>query len=110
MLSVTLVNEDRLPADNTLYRVVDVASELKTLDRRGKARDQSAGRFGRLHRGGARPLDDTGKSSTEQLLSLPDLISDLDLGGKPLNDYRLMILADVAQFTAEEAQITCVIS
>lgn len=103
VLSVTLIDQDRLPADNTFWRVVDVASELKTLVVEGKHGINRLEGSAAFIMAALDPRDDAGKSSTESYVA-PDLISDLELGGKPLNDYRLVILADVSQVTADEAE------
>ncbi len=103
VLSGTLIDEDRLPADNTFWRVVDVASELKTLVVEGKHGINRLEGSAAFIMAALDPLDDAGKRSSESYVA-PDLISDLELGGKPLNEYRLVILADVAQVTADEAE------
>ena len=86
VLSCRLLNDDRLQADNEFFRVVNVASELKTLiveGKRGVGTLEGSGAFLRLAL--APPKD--AKGGTDSYVS-PELISDLELGNKVLGDYR----------------------
>jgi hypothetical protein len=107
VLSAALTTTDRLPADNSRLRVVDVAGELKTLIVEG---DRGVG----LLSGSAAFLDtalappkEAGAAGqgvkTDSYVS-PDLISDLELSNKVLADYRAVILTNVAQLQPAQAE------
>ncbi len=94
-LSATVLSTDRLPIDNTHYRAVDVASELRLLiveGERGSGALSSSAAF--LQLALAPPQEGTGKSDSNLL---PELISDIELAGKPLDSYRSIVLCGVGQ-------------
>lgn len=103
-LTVQLVGEDRLPVDNNITRVIDVASELKVLLVEGKREIGPLGgsaAFLRLALAPPSDGDTPGKSSMSYLA--PEVISDLELPDKPLSEYRAVVMADVASVTATMA-------
>ena len=95
-MSVQLVGDDRLKIDNTRYRVLDVASEMKVLIVEGERgmTGWAVGRVSRIspsrrRRNGDRHRDGTKSDS----YVAPEVVSDLELGNKVLTDYRAVILA-----------------
>ncbi len=102
VLSLTLIDDDRLPIDETCWHVTDVASEFKTLVVEGKHGINPLEGSAAFIMTALDPRDENGKRSAAAYVQ-PELISDLELGGKLLNEYRLVVLADVPQVTPEEA-------
>lgn len=109
VLSVSLASENRLKVDDTRFRVVDVASELKVLiveGERGVGPMAGSGAF--LELALAPPSEDGthliagGRLRTSSYV-LPELISDLELSSKVLGDYRAVLLAGVSQLSAQQA-------
>jgi len=101
VLSLRLFDEDRLQVDNQFQRVIDVTSELKTLIVEGKHGSnplEGSGAFLKLAL--APPKND--KGDTDSYVT-PELISDLELGNKVLNEYSAVLMAGVGQITATEA-------
>lgn len=101
VISATLAGDDRLQIDNTRWRVVDVASELKVLLVEGKRGiGPLAGSAAFLRLALAPPAE--GEAAPTSYLA-PEVISDLELGDRVLTDYRAIFLADVAGITATVA-------
>jgi hypothetical protein len=108
VISTSIASENRLKIDDTRWRVVDVASELKVLiveGERGIGPLSGSGSF--LQIALAPPSEDgshvlAGQIRTNSYI-LPEVISDLELGNKVLGDYRAIILAGVGQISAPEA-------
>lgn len=108
VMTVTLTSDDRLKIDDTRSRVVDVAAELKVLiveGERGIGAMAGSGAFLEL---ALAPPNEDGKHavSTRDRSSsyvLPERISDLELSGRVLSDYRAVVLAGVGQITAGQA-------
>ncbi|MGH7179043.1 MAG: BatA domain-containing protein, partial [Tepidisphaeraceae bacterium] len=106
VLSVSLASEDRLRIDDTRWHVLDVAAELKVLiveGERGAGAMNSSGSF--LQLALAPPSEAEGNNAQPRSRSyvMPELISDLEFGNKVLSDYRCIILAGVAQISANQA-------
>ena len=108
--SVTLVNDsagnaDRLKADNTHYRVVEVAAELRVLiveGERGTGALSGSGAFLDLALAPRKEVGPTGKIRTDSYVA-PELITDGELGNKVLADYRALILTNVASLSNTQA-------
>ena len=101
VLSVRLIDDDRLQLDNEFDRVIQVTSELKTLiveTKLGANPLDGSGAFLRLAL--APPKNDRGDTNS---YVTPELISDLDLGNKVLTDYSAVLLAGVGQISESEA-------
>jgi hypothetical protein len=101
VLSLRLIDDDRLQLDNEFDRVVQVTSELKTLiveTKLGANPLDGSGAFLRLAL--APPKNDRGDTNS---YVTPELISDLDLGNKVLTDYSAVLMAGVGQITESEA-------
>jgi hypothetical protein len=99
-------NTDPLKVDNSRLRVVDVAAELKVLiveGTRGNTALEGSGAFLQLALAppSEAPAGPGGPKSDSYVSA--DLISDIELRGKALNDYRAVVLAGVGQVTAPEA-------
>lgn len=108
VMSAGLASENRLKIDDTRWRVVDVASELKVLiveGERGIGPLSGSGAY--LQLALAPPSEDGTHIVNAQFRTnsyvLPESISDLELGNKVLGDYRAIILAGVSQISAQEA-------
>jgi hypothetical protein len=105
VLTAGLANADRLNLDDTRYRIVDVASELKVLiveGERGTGPLDGSGAFLQL---ALAPPSDSGAGGVSHSASYisTDSISDLELPGKVLGNYSAVILAGVGQISAAEA-------
>lgn len=108
VVSVTLNGDNRLKVDDTRWRVVDVASELKVLvveGERGIGPLAGSGAFLQLalappSEGGAHILNNQQRTNS---YVLPEVISDLELSNKVLGEYRAVLMAGVPQFTAQQA-------
>jgi Mg-chelatase subunit ChlD len=108
VVSVSLAGDNRLKIDDTRWRVIDVASELKVLiveGERGIGPMAGSGAF--LELALAPPSDDgkhnPGSRNRSDSYVLPERISDLELSAKVLTDYRAVILAGVGQITPQQA-------
>ncbi|HVT89139.1 MAG TPA: BatA domain-containing protein [Tepidisphaeraceae bacterium] len=107
VISTVLTSDNRLKIDDTRWRVVDVASELKVLiveGERGIGPLAGSGAF--LQLALAPPSEEGSHILANQQRTnsyvLPELISDLELGNKVLGDYRAVILAGVSQVTPQQ--------
>ncbi len=108
VISATLLSDNRLKLDDTRWRVVDVASELKVLiveGERGIGPLAGSGAFLQL---ALAPPDEEGSHfigghARTSSYVMPEMISDLELGNKVLNDYRAVLLTGVAQVTPQQA-------
>ncbi len=102
VISAQLTAEDRLKIDNVRYRSIDVASEMKVLlveGRRGMTPLEGSAAF--LDLALAPPaLEKTnlpGRTTTSYIR--PERISDIELGGRTLGEYRAIMISDVAQIS-----------
>ena len=101
VVSVQLSAADRLPVDNTRYQTIDVANELKILiveGRRGMGALDGSGAFLELALAPPAPSASPGRATSSYIK--PERISDIELSGKVLGDYRAILLTDVAQLAA----------
>ncbi|MDB5327826.1 MAG: hypothetical protein JWM57_3395 [Phycisphaerales bacterium] len=98
VLTAKLSAEDRLPIDNVRQRTLDVAAEMKILiveGRRGATELDGSGAFLELALSPPKLSGDAGAASDSYIKA--ERISDIELGGKSLGDYRAVLFADVAQ-------------
>jgi hypothetical protein len=106
VLSVSINSNDRLNIDDTRYRVVDVASELKVLiveGERGTGPLDGSGAF--LQLALAPPSEnDVGTAQPSSSYITPESISDLELSSKILSNYSAVALAGVGQISPQEAE------
>ena len=100
VMSVSLVNDERLRADNTRYRVVEVASELKVLIVEGQRSTGSTSLD--LALAPKKEITPTGAVRSDSYIA-PEIIGDLELGNKVLGDYRAIILTNVGALNAQQA-------
>jgi len=107
VFTASLVSDNRLPIDDTRYRVVSVVGQIKVLiveGERGVGGQGSSGAFldaalNPTGYGAANDSKSAGYIATER-------ISDLELGNKVLTDYRCICLCGVGQIQdAEAAQL-----
>lgn len=106
VLSVSLVNDERLKVDNTRWRVIEVAAELPVLiveGERGSGLLSGSGAFLDLALAPRKEVGPGGKIRTDSYVA-PELISDLELGNKVFGDYRAVILCNVAGLSAAQAE------
>ena len=104
VISVTLAGDDRLPIDNTARRVVNAASELKVLiveGDRGSGPLDGSGAF--LQLALSPPAGAAGLQNKSSSYISSELISDLELPGRVLQDNAVVVLANVAQVSPEQA-------
>ena len=105
IISVSAIGHDALPIDNIRRRVVDVASELKVLvveGDHGVGLMSGSAAFLTLALAPPTEASSQGNAKTNSAIA-PELISDLELSNKVLNDYRAVILTNVAQVSAAQA-------
>lgn len=106
VLSASLLNDEALKADNTRWRTVQVASDLKVLiveGSRGAGMLSGSGAYLDLSLAPKKEMGPGGhiRSST---YVVPEVISDLELNNKVLGDYRALILTDVASVNDQQAE------
>ena len=104
VLSVRLSADDRLPVDNARYRTLDVAAEMKVLiveGRRGTGDFDGSAAFLSLALAPPALTAEPGRTTDSYLK--PERISDIELAGRTLGDYRAILLTDVAQISATTA-------
>lgn len=104
VLTARLSADDRLPIDNVRQRTLDVAAEMKVLiveGRRGQGELDGSGAFLELALSPPKLSGDAGATSDSYIRA--ERISDIELGGKSLGDYRTVLFADVAQVSAASA-------
>jgi hypothetical protein len=105
VVTASLSGDDRLKIDNTRYRVVNVAAELKVLvveGQRGVGPLGGSGAFLQLALAPPKESTANGVTQTDSYIS-PELISDLELGNRVLTDYRAIILCGVGQIQPIQA-------
>jgi hypothetical protein len=101
VLSVSVVGGDRLRVDDTRYLVVDVAAQLKTLiveGDRGAGSALSSGTFLSL---ALSPPRAEGNKAPNYIAT--EVVGELELGNKVLEDYASVILAGVGQIGSPQA-------
>jgi hypothetical protein len=106
VVSATLDSGDALPIDDTFYRVIDVASQLKTLIVEGKHGMSALEGSGAYLQIALAPQKDVGLGKPPQTDSyiVPELVSDLEFPDKALGDYRAVVLTDVQQIAPAVAK------
>jgi hypothetical protein len=105
VLSVSLLGDEKLKIDNTRSRVFEVASELKVLiieGERGTSLLSGSGAFLDLALAPKKEITAQGKVRSDSYVA-PEVISDLEFGNKVLNDYRAVILSNVASLSPAQA-------
>ena len=106
VLSVSIASNDRLNLDDTRWRVVDVASELKVLiveGERGTGPLDGSGAF--LQLALAPPAQNAvGGTLHSSSYITTELVSDLELSSKILSNYSAVALAGVGQISPQEAE------
>ena len=98
VIAARLSEGDKLPIDNTRYRTIDVASEMRVLlveGHRGATPLDGSAAFLDLALSPPAPDATVGKQTDSYVKT--DRISDIELGGRVLGEYRAIMLADVAQ-------------
>ena len=108
VMAVSVLAKDGLEIDDTRYRVIDAAAELKTLiveGQRGANVLEGSGSFLQIALSPPAEAAAAGPNvrTTNSYVSA-DLISDLELGNKVLDEYRAIILAGVGQVPAAQAE------
>lgn len=101
---VSIQGNDRLRVDDVRRKVIDVVGDMKVLiveGKRGLGALESSGSFLRL---ALAPPTDAGAATNAARYVTPTLISDLELAGKPLGDYRSVLLAGAGAMTRETAR------
>ena len=101
-ISASLAGEDKLPCDDTRWRVVNVASDLKMLVVEGQRQVGSAGGSGLYIRAALDPQGDT--TTAKHRLVAIDTISDLELATQPLGDYRCVVLCGAGNLSDNVAE------
>ena len=103
VISMSVEKGDRMPVDDIAWRIVDVASELKVLiveGDRGAGPLDGSGAFLQL---ALSPPGAAGAGARSMSYLNAELISDLELPGRILRGESAVMLANVAQVSAEEA-------
>jgi hypothetical protein len=96
--------DDRLPIDNTRYRVVDVANELKVLIVEGeRGMGSLAGSAAFLALALAPPSEGSMEGRSTSSYVQPEVIGELELSNKVLPDYRCVMLAGVGNLSPQQA-------
>lgn len=101
---VSIESGDRLRVDDVRRRVIDVVGDMKVLiveGKRGLGALEGSGSFLRL---ALSPPTDASATSNAMRYVTPTAISDLELAGKPLGDYRSVLLAGAGAMTRETAR------
>jgi hypothetical protein len=101
---VSIEGTDRLRIDDVRRQVIDVVGDMQVLiveGKRGLGALESSGSFLRL---ALAPPTDAGATSNAARYVTPTLISDLELPGKPLGDYRSVLLAGAGAMTRDTAR------
>lgn len=96
---------DRLAIDDVRRQVIDVVGDLKVLiveGKRGIGSLEGSGAFLKLAL--APPIDPAAAANTSARYVTPTEISDLQLAGQPLSEFRSVILAGVGAVSTETAQ------
>jgi len=98
VLTATLQSDDRLTLDNTRYRVCDVVSQMKMLIVEGERGTGGMGSSGAFLEEALNPTVTGGDLAhkTNSYIAT-ETISDLDLPGKVLGNYRCIALCGVGQ-------------
>jgi hypothetical protein len=110
VFSVTLAGDDHLKVDNTRWRVVDVASEMRVLiveGDRGIGALAGSGSFLELALSPPKDLDPdaarSGNTKTDSYVAPEPPIGELELANKILTNYRAVFLTNVGQVNPNQA-------
>lgn len=109
VFSVTLSSDDRLKIDNTRWRIVEVASEMRVLiveGERGIGALQGSGSFLELALSPPKEADPESRSSnkkTDSYVAVDPTIGELELSNKLLPNYRAVFLTNVGQINPMQA-------
>ena len=104
VLTAKLAAADRLPLDDSRSRTLDVAAEMNVLiveGRRGATTLDGSGAFLEFALAPPPPAGEPGVRTASYIK--PERISDIELGSRTLDDYRAILIADVAQVSASVA-------
>ncbi len=110
VFSVTLPGDDHLKVDNTRWRVIDVASEMKILiveGERGIGALQGSGSFLELALSPPKEAESDSRSTnkkTDSYVSPEPPIGEIELANKVLGNYRAVFLTNVGQISAPQAE------
>jgi len=105
VVSATLISEDKLTCDDTRWRVVNIATDLKMLivegeRQAGNAGGMSAGGSGAFLKAALDPDPDPSDTlAKKNRLVNVETISDLELSTHPLADYRCIALCGASQIS-----------
>ncbi len=108
VLTASLSADDRLPADDMRYRVIQSVSQLKVLIVEGERGTSGLGSSGAFLDLALNPApsgsdsSDSGSKFTSYVAT--ERISDLELAGKILTDYRCICLCGVGQIQDAQAE------
>lgn len=105
VVSVSLGSTDRLSVDDTRWRVVDVAAELRVLVVEGRQGVRAGEGSGFFLREALSPPSETGPANIVKTSShvQAETISVIEFGNKVLDPYSAVVLADVAQVAPTQA-------
>ena len=101
VVGATLVSDDKIQCDDTRWRVVNVASDLKMLVVEGQRQAGPAGGGSGMYLQAAldpTPAPEDTVAKKYRLVNI-DTISDLELTTHPLDDYRCIALCGVGQLS-----------
>jgi hypothetical protein len=104
VLTVSVAGGDPLKEDDTRRRVVDVAAELKVLiveGQRGISALEGSGAFLQVALAPQRDAAPGVKGTNSYVAA--ELISDLELGNKPLDEYSTIVLTGVGEILPAQA-------
>jgi hypothetical protein len=102
VVSASLVSDDKITCDDTRWRVINVAADLKMLVVEGQRQvgDDTGGGSGMYLHAALDPAPDPADTmAAKRRLVNIDTISDLELGVRPLGEYRCIALCGVGQIT-----------
>jgi Mg-chelatase subunit ChlD len=106
VVSASFAGDDRIKIDDTRTRVIDVASEMKVLVVEGERSAEALGGSAALVMEALAPraVDPAANPNNKPTGYLaPEVVSDLEFGGKVVHDYRAVVLAGVGQISANSA-------
>jgi hypothetical protein len=100
VVTASILGDDPLQVDNARSRVVNVLSDPRVLVVEGRHAVGSQGGSGLNVR---IALAGPGRSGRADGFAVPDAVSDLELSGRVLSDYRAVVLCGVERLTPAEA-------
>ncbi|HQY88626.1 MAG TPA: hypothetical protein PK402_08200, partial [Tepidisphaeraceae bacterium] len=102
LITARFSEHDRMPIDDELSTVLDVAGHLKLLIVEGRSGNGPLAGSGAFLKLALAPPDDSVANESNYIA--PEVISDADLPGKPLADYRAIVLAGAGVMSADTAR------